>query len=94
MPGGATKKSKPSAAILLLRFCCCRNRTPCAPCIPHRIICSSLNSTLRTTSARPHVSDTDWYPSRGILSVIAIYQQLGSRTEPNRNLLTWSSRQL
>ena len=25
---------------------------------------------------------------------MAIYQQLGSRTEPNRNLLTWSSRQL
>jgi hypothetical protein len=27
-------------------------------------------------------------------TVIAIYQQLGSRTEPNCNLLTWSSRQL
>ena len=27
--------------------------------------CSSLNSTLRTTLARPHVSDTDWYPSLG-----------------------------
>ena len=44
-----------------------------------RMKCSSLNSTLRTILARPHVSDTDWYPSR-ILSVMAIYRQPGLAT--------------
>jgi len=29
------------------------------------IKCCSLNSTLRTTLARPRLSDTDWYPSSG-----------------------------
>jgi hypothetical protein len=35
-----------------------------------------LNSTLRTGLARLHVSDTDWYPNWGILSVNAMLQQL------------------
>ena len=33
-----------------------------------RMKCSSLNSTFRTTLARPHISDTDWYPSRRVES--------------------------
>jgi hypothetical protein len=45
--------------------------------------CSSLNSTLRTILARLHVSDTDGFPSRGILSVIAIFHQLTCRCVPN-----------
>jgi hypothetical protein len=40
------------------------------------LMCSSLNSTLRTILARLHVSDTDGFPSRGILTVIAIYRHL------------------
>jgi hypothetical protein len=39
------------------------------------ITCSSLNSTLRTILARLHVSDTDGFPSRGILSVMGMLQQ-------------------
>src|ERR1700758_3406573 len=35
--------------------------------------CSSLNSTLRSISARLHVSDTEWFPSRGIFSVMRFF---------------------
>src|SRR2546430_16890820 len=41
-----------------------------------KIICNSLDSTLRTALASFYVSDTDWYSIGGILSVMAIFQQL------------------
>jgi hypothetical protein len=46
------------------------------------ISCSSLNSTLRTILARLHVSDTDGFPSRGILSVIGMFRQLHQFNQP------------
>ena len=42
------------------------------------MIGGSLNSTLGTALPRPHISDTHWYPIRGILSTIAMFRQLTS----------------
>jgi hypothetical protein len=63
------------------------------------LMCSSLNSTLRTILVRLHVSDTDGFPSRGILSVSAILQQfrwrsLGAPVSNNRIWLSVDSQLL
>jgi hypothetical protein len=41
----------------------------------------------RTTEPTPAARGPD-----GIVSFMAMFQQQGSQTEPNRNLFTWSSR--
>ena len=43
-----------------------------------KIICNSLDSTLRTALASLCVSDTDWYSIGGILSVKAILRQVAN----------------
>jgi hypothetical protein len=64
--------SKTSAAQKLLTISCIKVLT-----VARYVLDFELD--LADGMTRFHVSDTDWYPNGGILSVMAIFQQL---TEP------------